>query len=61
MCILCGFGCHLEKGEGRFERLHRTHPKAYKVLDHVTNSGVTYRQAIEWINENNGKGEIIKL
>lgn len=60
-CILCGFGCHLEKGEGRFERLHRTHPKAYKVLDHVTNSGVTYRQAIEWINENNGKGEIIKL
>jgi len=60
-CILCGFGCHLEKGEGRFQRLHRTHPKAYKVLDHVTNSGVTYREAIEWINENNGKGEIIKL
>ena len=59
-CILCGFGCHLEKGEGRFERLKRTHPKVCNVLDHVTNNGVTYRQAIDWINENNGKGKIIK-
>ena len=59
-CILCGFGCHLEKkGEGRFERLKETHPKALKALDYITNSGVTYRQAIDWINENNGKGEII--
>ena len=59
-CILCGFGCHLEKGEGRFERLKRTHPKVCNVLDHVTNNGVTYRQAIDWINKNNGKGKIIK-
>lgn len=28
-CIFCGFGCHLEKGESRFERLKRTHPKQY--------------------------------
>lgn len=28
-CIFCGFGAHLEKGEGRFERLKRTHPKQY--------------------------------
>lgn len=28
-CIFCGFGAHLEKGEGRFERLKRTHPKLY--------------------------------
>ena len=59
-CLLCGFGCHLDKGEGRFERLKRTHPKVCNVLDHVTNNGVTYRQAIDWINENNGKGKIIK-
>lgn len=29
-CIFCAFGCHLEKGESRFERLKRTHPKQYK-------------------------------
>jgi 3'-phosphoadenosine 5'-phosphosulfate sulfotransferase (PAPS reductase)/FAD synthetase len=29
-CIFCGFGAHLEKGEGRFERLKRTHPKLYE-------------------------------
>ena len=59
-CMLCGFGCHLEKGENRFERLKRTHPKVYKALDVIQNNGVTYRQAIDWINENNGKGKIIR-
>ena len=29
-CIFCGFSAHLEKGEGRFERLKRTHPKQYE-------------------------------
>lgn len=29
-CIFCGFGAHLEKGEGRFERLKRTHPKLWR-------------------------------
>ena len=28
-CMFCGFGCHLEKGETRFQRLARTHPKQY--------------------------------
>ena len=28
-CVFCGFGAHLEKGEGRFQRLERTHPKLY--------------------------------
>lgn len=28
-CIFCCFGAHLEKSEGRFERLKRTHPKQY--------------------------------
>ena len=59
-CVLCGYGCHLEKGEGRFERLKRTHPKVIKTLDVIQNSGVTYREAIDWINEHNGKGKIIK-
>ena len=28
-CMFCGFGAHLEKGENRFERMRRTHPKHY--------------------------------
>ena len=28
-CIFCGFGAHLDKGESRFQRLKRTHPKQY--------------------------------
>ena len=28
-CIYCAYGCHLEKGETRFQRLARTHPKQY--------------------------------
>lgn len=59
-CVLCGFGCHLEKGESRFERLKKTHPKHYALLDKIENNGVTYREAIDWINEHNGKGTIIR-
>lgn len=29
-CIFCGFGAHLEKGESRFERLKKTHPRQYE-------------------------------
>ena len=51
-CMLCGFGCHLEKSPNRFEMLKETHPKMYKLLDIVKNNGYTMRQAIDWINEN---------
>lgn len=51
-CVLCGFGCHLEKEEdARFVRLKDTHPKMYALLDKIENNGITYRQAIDWINE----------
>lgn len=50
-CMLCGFGCHLEKSPNRFELLKETHPKMYKLLDVVKNNGVTFREAIEWVNE----------
>ena len=29
-CIFCVFGCHLEKGQNRFERLKETHPRQYE-------------------------------
>lgn len=50
-CMLCGFGCHLEKSPNRFEMLKETHPKMYALLDVVKNNGYTMREAIEWINE----------
>lgn len=35
-CIFCAFGAHLEKGETRFQRLKRTHPKHW---NHCINGG----------------------
>ena len=29
-CVFCGFGIHLEKGETRFQRLAKTHPRQYE-------------------------------
>lgn len=31
-CMFCLFGMHLEKGETRMQRLHRTHPKIYEYV-----------------------------
>jgi 3'-phosphoadenosine 5'-phosphosulfate sulfotransferase (PAPS reductase)/FAD synthetase len=61
-CMFCGFGCHLEKpGEGRFERLKVTHPKQYDYIMRPTEQGgLNYKAVIDWINENNGKGVIIR-
>jgi 3'-phosphoadenosine 5'-phosphosulfate sulfotransferase (PAPS reductase)/FAD synthetase len=52
-CMFCMFGVHLEKGENRFQRMERTHPKIYeycindlglsKVMDYI---GVSYRKEI---------------
>ena len=28
-CMFCMFGVHLEKGENRFQRMKKTHPKQY--------------------------------
>lgn len=51
-CIFCGFGCHLEKGEGRFERLKRTHPKQYA---YCMNGG-EYDERGLWIPNKQGLG-----
>ena len=29
-CIFCMYGCHLEKGQNRFQRLKETHPRQYE-------------------------------
>lgn len=51
-CIFCGFGAHLEKGKGRFERLKQTHPKQY---DYCMNGG-SYDSDGIWKPDKNGLG-----
>lgn len=51
-CIFCGFGAHLEKGEGRFQKLKRTHPKQY---DFCINGGAYDSDGI-WKPDNRGLG-----
>lgn len=51
-CIFCGFGAHLEKGEGRFEKLKRTHPKQY---DYCMDGGAYDTDGI-WKPDKSGLG-----
>ena len=51
-CVFCGFGCHLEKGETRFQRLKRTHPKQY---DFCMNGG-EYDENGVWKPNKDGLG-----
>jgi 3'-phosphoadenosine 5'-phosphosulfate sulfotransferase (PAPS reductase)/FAD synthetase len=54
-CMFCGFGCHLEKGEGRFEQMKYTHPKQYNyIMKPREEGGLNYKAVIDWINENGG-------
>lgn len=51
-CIFCGFGAHLEKGETRFQRLKRTHPKQYAYCL----GGGAYGEDGLWKPDKNGLG-----
>ena len=51
-CIFCGYGAHLEKGEGRFSRLKYTHPKQY---DFCMNGGGYDGNGV-WKPNNKGLG-----
>ncbi|MDE5737460.1 MAG: phosphoadenosine phosphosulfate reductase family protein [Oscillospiraceae bacterium] len=51
-CIFCGFGVHLEKGETRFQRLKRTHPKLYSYCIY----GGSYDSDGFWKPDKNGLG-----
>lgn len=53
-CMFCGYGCHLEKpGEGRFERMKKTHPKQYEyIMKPWDKGGLGYKEVIDWLNEN---------
>lgn len=61
-CMFCLFGAHLEKGEGRLERMKRTHPKRYGYvmgggeLDSdgmwiPNGKGLGFKFVVDWINK----------
>jgi 3'-phosphoadenosine 5'-phosphosulfate sulfotransferase (PAPS reductase)/FAD synthetase len=51
-CMFCGYGCHLEKSPGRFERMKITHPKLYEyIMKPWDQGGLNYKEVIDWINE----------
>lgn len=51
-CMFCLFGMHLEKGETRMQRLHRTHPKIY---DYVLGGG-EFNDKGMWVPNSKGLG-----
>lgn len=52
-CVLCGYGAHM-RDDNRFLRLAETHPQYIKALYGIKNSGVSYAEAIDWVNEHGG-------
>ena len=51
-CMFCGYGCHLEKSPGRFERMKITHQKIYEyIMKPWSDGGLGYKEIIDWINE----------
>lgn len=53
-CMFCMFGVHLEKGENRFQRMERTHPKLHEYC--ITKLGLG--AVLEFIGVEYGKREI---
>lgn len=51
-CMFCLFGMHLEKGETRMQRLHKTHPKIY---DYVLGGG-EFNDKGMWVPNSKGLG-----
>lgn len=67
-CVYCGYGVHLEKGETRFQRLAKTHPRQYEYsigggqwIDNpdydATKIGTNYWNPKQiWVPDKNGLG-----
>lgn len=58
-CIFCGFGVHLEKGETRFQKLAKTHPRQYEYcmgggqwVDNPDYDPTAPRMDGDWVNWN---------
>lgn len=68
-CMFCPFGVHLEKGETRYQRMRRTHPRQYEFmlgggewitengrqLWQPTKHGLGFARVFDWLNDIYGK------
>lgn len=65
-CIFCGLGAHMDRGETRFQRLKRTHPRQYEYclgggaydedgLWKPDKNGLGMKHVFDWLNEHYGK------
>lgn len=68
-CIFCGYGCHLDKGLTRFQRLKITHPRLYEYcigggefnkrgMWQPSKTGLGMGFVFDWLNEKFGDGFI---
>lgn len=49
-CMFCLFGCHLQKGQNRFQLMKETHPRQYDYcMRPVEEKGLGIRQVLEYI------------
>ncbi|WP_143323041.1 phosphoadenosine phosphosulfate reductase family protein [Clostridium sp. HBUAS56010] len=49
-CMFCGFGCHLEKEQNRFQRMKLTHPKIWEYcMKPVADGGLGMKEVLEYI------------
>ena len=59
-CMFCMFGCQFPDWDN-FVRMKETHPKQYEyIMKPWEEGGLDYKNVIDWINEHNGKGTIIR-
>ena len=50
-CMFCMFGCHLEKGENRFQRIKKTHPQIYDYcMKSIEEGGLGIAEVLNYIN-----------
>ena len=49
-CMFCCFGCHLEKGKNRFQRMKETHPRQYDYcMRPIEEKGLGLAEVLDYI------------
>ncbi|MFW0776278.1 MAG: phosphoadenosine phosphosulfate reductase family protein [Rickettsiales bacterium] len=59
-CVNCPYGAHLEKGENRFEKLLKTHPKLYRAWMKTQIRIILMDMGVEIKNDPEYMAEVIK-
>lgn len=58
-CVFCMFGCHLEKGNNRFQQLEITHPKLHQYcIKSIEDGGLGLGSVLDFIGVRHTGGQI---